>query len=145
MTKITLEQVKCNVVATWPRHVISLVIIPNNIPLSPPIALAYCLVPDGSLFQYTKPHSTIVGNRLSYIALLGSPPAAIHPSSYCSFDSYLPTSRLLGLDLSFYRSVGTWITAQSLAIDEGLQNGINLGWRLRWEDMTLLWSVGVRP
>ena len=31
----------CNVVATWPRHVISLVITLNDIPLSPPIALTY--------------------------------------------------------------------------------------------------------
>ena len=69
---------------SWPhdlvtssRHVISLVIIPNNITLSPPIALTYCLVSDGSPFQYTKPHSSIVGNWLSYIALLRSPPAAI--------------------------------------------------------------------
>ena len=56
---------------------ISLVIISNNIPLSLPIALTYCLVLDGSPFWYTKPHSSIVGNRLSYIALLRSPPAAI--------------------------------------------------------------------
>ena len=67
----------CNVVATWPCHVISLVIIPNDIPLSPPIALTYRLVPDGSLFWYTKPHSSIIGNRLSYIALFKSPAAAI--------------------------------------------------------------------
>ena len=68
---------RCNVVATWPRHVISLIIISNNIPLSPLIAFTYRLVPDGSLFWYTKPYSSIVGNRLSYIALLRSPPAAI--------------------------------------------------------------------
>ena len=66
-----------NVMATWPRHVISLIIIFNNISLSPPIALTYCLIPDGSLFWYTKPHLSIVGNRPSYIALLRSPPAAI--------------------------------------------------------------------
>ena len=46
------------------RHVISLVITSNDIPLSSPIALTYHLVPDGSLFRYTKPHSSIVGNRL---------------------------------------------------------------------------------
>ena len=56
---------------------ISLVIIPNDILLSPPIALTYRLVPDGSSFRYTKPHSSIVGNRFSYIALLRSLPAAI--------------------------------------------------------------------
>ena len=74
---IKLTILNYNVVATWPRHVISLVIIPNNILLSPPIAYTYCLVPDGSPFRYTKPHSSIVGNWLSYIALLESPPAAI--------------------------------------------------------------------
>ena len=94
---------KCNVVATWPCHVISLVIIPNNIALSPPIALTYYLVLDGSPFWYTKPHSSIVGNRLSYIALLRSLPAAIPPSSYCSFDSYLPTSRFVGTRPFFIR------------------------------------------
>ena len=67
----------CNVVATWPRHVISLVIILNDIPLSLPIALTYHFVLDGSPFWYTKPHSSIVGNWFSYIALLRSPPAAI--------------------------------------------------------------------
>ena len=63
--------------ATWPRHVISLVIISNNILLSPPIALTYCLIPDGSPFQYTKSHLSIVGTWLSYIALLRSLSAAI--------------------------------------------------------------------
>ena len=67
----------CNIVATWPRHVILLVIASNKIPLSLPIALTYCLVPDGSSFWYTKSHSSIVGNRLFYISLLKSPPAAI--------------------------------------------------------------------
>ena len=65
----------CNVVATWPHHVISLIILSNEIPLSLPIVLTYCL--DGSPFWYTKPHSSTVGNRPSYIALLKSPPAAI--------------------------------------------------------------------
>ena len=63
--------------ATWPRYVILLVIISNDIPRSLPIALTCCLIPDGSLFQYTKPHLSIVRNRLSYIALLRSLPAAI--------------------------------------------------------------------
>ena len=135
----------CNVVAMWPCYVISLVIISNDILVSPPIALAYCLVPNGSFFWYTKSYLSIVGNWLSYIALLGSPPAAIHPSSYWSFDSYSRTSHLLGLDLSSSGSVGIWITPQSLAIDEGLQNRTSLGWRLCWEDVTPLWSVSVRP
>ena len=56
---------------------ISWVIIFNDIPPSPPIVLTYCLVPDSSPFWYIKPHSSIVGNRLSYIALLKSAPAAI--------------------------------------------------------------------
>ena len=89
--------------ATWPHHVISFVIPPNNILLNLPIALTYCL--DSSLFWYTKSHSSIVENRPSYIALLKSPQAAIPfvekptsrylicwealpPSSYCSFNSY---------------------------------------------------------
>ena len=67
----------CNVVATWPHHVILLVIISNDISLSLPIAFTYCLIPDGSPFQYTKPHSSIIGNWFSYIALLRSIPAAI--------------------------------------------------------------------
>ena len=71
------KESNCNVVSTWPHHVISLVIKSNNISLSPPIALTYCLVSDGSSFQYTKLHSSIVGNRLFYIALLRSLPAAI--------------------------------------------------------------------
>ena len=36
----------------------------NDISLSPPFALTYHLVSDGSIFQYTKPYSSIVGNRL---------------------------------------------------------------------------------
>ena len=130
--------------ATWPYHVISLVITSNDISLSPSIAFTYRLVPDGSLFWYTKPYSSIVGNQLSFITLLKSASAAIPPFSYCSFDSYLPTSRLLGLDLSSSGSVGIWITPQSLAIDEGLQNRTSLGWHLRCEDVTPLWSVGAR-
>ena len=63
--------------ATWPCHVILLVITSNDIPLSPPIALTHRLIPNDSLFRYTKPHLSIVGNRLSYIALLRSAPAAI--------------------------------------------------------------------
>ena len=63
--------------ATWPCHVISLVIMPNDILLSSLITLAYCLVPSGSPFWYIKPHLSIIWNWLSYIALLKSPPAAI--------------------------------------------------------------------
>ena len=71
----------------WPRHVISLVITFNNIPLSPLIALTYRLVSDGSSFWYTKPYSSIIGNRLFTLHyweahqplshFLRSPPAAI--------------------------------------------------------------------
>ena len=77
----------CNVVATWFHHVISLVIPSNDIPLNLPIALTYCLIPDGSLFWYTKPHLSIIGNRLPILHcwevhkplshLLRSPLAAI--------------------------------------------------------------------
>ena len=63
--------------ATWPCHVISLVIPSNDIPLSLPITLTYYLVPDGSSFWCTIPYSSIIGNCLSYIVLLKSPLAAI--------------------------------------------------------------------
>ena len=66
-----------NVVATWLRHMISLVITFNDIPLSLPITLTYHLVPDDSPFWCTKPHLSIIGNWPSYIALLGSVPAVI--------------------------------------------------------------------
>ena len=111
------ELYKCNVVATWPHHVILLVIISNDIPLSPPITLTYYLVPDSWPFWYTKPYSSIIGNYPSYIALLKSAPAVIlfvgkrtgchpicweayHPSSYFvethfSFSSSAPALRLL--------------------------------------------------
>ena len=146
LTKIALKKKgNCNVVATWPRHVILLVITSNNISLSPPIALTHCLIPDGSPFWYTKPHSSIVGNRFSYIALLGSAPAAIPPSFYRNFDFYSPSSHLLGLNLFSSGFVGIQIIPQSFAINEGLQNRTNLGWHLYWEDVTSLWSVGVRP
>ena len=67
----------CNVVATWPRYMISLIIISNNIPLSLPIALTYRLVPDGLPFQYTKFYSSIIKNQLFYIALLRNTPSVI--------------------------------------------------------------------
>ena len=56
-----------NIVAKWLFHVISLVIPFNDISLSLPTALTYCL--DGSPFWYIKPHSSIIGNWL--------------PTSYC--------------------------------------------------------------
>ena len=65
----------CNVVATWPHHVILLVISSNNIPLSLPIALTYCF--DGSSFWYTKPHSSIIGNQLPTLHCWEALPAAI--------------------------------------------------------------------
>ena len=40
--------------------------------------------------------------------------------------------------------VGIWITPQSFAIDKDLQNRTSLRWRLRWQDVTLLWSVSAR-
>ena len=120
LIKLDYNDSKYNVMATWLCHVISLVIISNDIPLSPPIGLTHCFVPDNSPFWYTKRHSSIVGNWLSYIALLGSAPAAIPLSSYCSFDFYSLISRLLGLDLFSSGFIGIWITPQNLAIDEGL-------------------------
>ena len=70
---------------------------------------------------------------------------ALLPLSYCSFDSYSPTSHLLGLNFFSSGSVGIWITPQSFAIDKGLQNKTSLGWCLRWEDITLLQSISARP
>ena len=74
-----MEVVKTNynVVATWPRHMISLVIISNNITLSPPIVLTYHLILNSSLFWYTKSYLSIVGNQFLYIALIKSALAAI--------------------------------------------------------------------
>ena len=56
----------CNAVATK----ITWLHLSTNISLSPPIALTYHLIPNSSLFQYIKPHSSIIGNWLFYIALL---------------------------------------------------------------------------
>ena len=56
---------------------ISLVIISNDIPLSPPIALTYHFVLDGLSFCYTKSHSFIIENQFSYIAFLRNALAAI--------------------------------------------------------------------
>ena len=60
-------------------HVISLVITFNDIPLSLPIALAYHLVPDGSLFWYTKPHPSNIEKRISRYPICWE---ALYPSSY---------------------------------------------------------------
>ena len=74
---------------------ILLVILSNNILFSPSIALIYHFVPDGSLFQYIKPHLSIVGNRLSYIALLKRVLAAISFVRKCSF--HHPTLLLISI------------------------------------------------
>ena len=60
-------------------YVISLVITSNDIPLSPPIALAYHLVLDGSPFRYTKPHLSIVEKCTSRYPICWK---ALHPPSY---------------------------------------------------------------
>ena len=62
-------------------HVIALVIISNDISLSPPIALTYLLVLDGSLIQYTS------------------------PSSYCSFEFLLTNISFVGTRLFLFRSL----------------------------------------
>ena len=67
----------CNVMVMWPRYVILLVISFNNILLNPPSVLTYHLVSDVSLFQYTKPHPSIIGNCFSYIVLLKCAPVVI--------------------------------------------------------------------
>ena len=74
-----------NVVATWPRHMIPLVILTNNILLSSLIALTYHFVPDSSSFWYTKLYSSIIGNWHSYITLLRNVSAAILFIGKCSF------------------------------------------------------------
>ena len=51
-----------SIVISWPRHMISLVIIFHNILLSPLIALIYRFVLDGSPFRYIKPHLSIIKN-----------------------------------------------------------------------------------
>ena len=63
--------------ATWPRHVALIVIISNNISLSPPIAIINHLVSDNSPFWYTKLHLSIIKNQPSYIELLRSALAII--------------------------------------------------------------------
>ena len=81
--------------ATWPRHMISFVIISNDIPLSPLIAFTYHLIPICLHSRYTKPHLSIVGNRLSYIALLRSALAVI---------------LFVGTRLSFPPSYDCWVS-----------------------------------
>ena len=76
-------------------YVILLVIVSNNILLSSPIALTYCLISNGSYFQYIKSDSSIIGNWLSFIVLLKHTKL----SSYCGFDIYSPRSHMLGYDL----------------------------------------------
>ena len=63
--------------ATWPHYVILLIIISNNILLSSLIAPTYYFIFIGLHFQYTKAHPSIIGNWLSYIALLRSASAII--------------------------------------------------------------------
>ena len=60
----------CNVVATWPCHVISLVITLNNILLSPPITLIY---------HFYSWRLTLLMHPTSFIYLL----KIDSPSSYC--------------------------------------------------------------
>ena len=60
-------------------HVILLIITSNDIPLSPPIALAYHLVPDGSSFWYTKLHPSIVEKCTSRYSIYWK---TLHPLSY---------------------------------------------------------------
>ena len=116
----------CNGMVTWPHHVISLVILTNNILLSLPIALTYHFVPDSSSFWYTKPHLSIVGNWLAYITLLRSAPATILFVLKCFLRHLttvsIPTHQhlVVGTWLSLSGSVGIQITPQSLAIDTGL-------------------------
>ena len=72
---------------------ISLVITSNNIPLNPPIALAYHLIPDGSPFWYIKSPLSIVEKRTSRYPICWK---ALYPSSYLlRFTSPPPSLSLL--------------------------------------------------
>ena len=75
------------------NHVISFVITSNDILLSPPIALTYHLVPDGSFFWYIKPHLSVVEKCTSRYPIGWK---TLHPSSYLlrltSSPPFLPPS-----------------------------------------------------
>ena len=62
----------------WPYHVILFIIRSNNIPLNLPMVLIYHLVFNSSLFQYTKPHSSIIENWFSFIVLLKCTSPLLH-------------------------------------------------------------------
>ena len=81
--------------ATWSRHVMLLVIPSNVILLSSLIALTYYLIPDGSLFWYTKSHSSIIRNWCPYTALLKKVSAAIFFIGKCSL--HYPTTVLISI------------------------------------------------
>ena len=95
----------CNVMATWPRHVISLVIISNNIPLSPPIHLFIALFLMAHLFNTLNSIHLLLG--IGFLTLhcwkayqplfhlLGSAPTII-----------LSLSHLLRNDIPWFDSIG---------------------------------------
>ena len=58
--------------------------VSTGIPLSLATRLTYHLVPNGSSFQYTKPHSSILEIWLFYIALLRNASARYlcHPTIF---------------------------------------------------------------
>ena len=68
-------------------NVILLVITSNNIPSGPPIAFIYHLIPDGSPFQYIKPHPSIVEKRTSRYSICWK---VLHSSSYLLGFTSLP-------------------------------------------------------
>ena len=105
-----------NVVATWPCHVILLVITSNNILLSLPIALTYYFIPDGSLFWYTKSYSSIIKNCFLYTALLKSALAVILFVGKHTTRDYT----LLGLISSLLPPLlpyNHWVIGSKMAID----------------------------
>ena len=71
------ENHECNVVVTWPRHMISFVITSSKILLSSSITFTYHFIPNGTPFWYMKLHLSMIENRFTYIALLNSAPATI--------------------------------------------------------------------
>ena len=98
-----------NVMATWPCHVILLVINLNNILLNSPIALTYHFVPDSLLFWCTKPHSSICWKLTLFHHIAETLPAVI-PTVI------LLSSHLIENDLLWFDSIKNWIFSYSLTI-----------------------------
>ena len=95
---------------------ILLIIISNNILLSLPIALTNHFIPDGSLFWYTKSHLSIVGNCLSYIALLKSTLATILFFKKCTIYHYTLLRLIFSSFLLPFLPYNYWAVGFKMAI-----------------------------